>query len=262
MKRNIWHELGVSLFSFLLILAFVRLIFLDYGIIHNNLSVSKESKDLVPNPGSFFEENINGRRLVEDNLEYSVPEDYKYEKLLSCSNHTQCIKPVVHLEEQYKIYFCRHIAYGVRFFYLAREGLLLHPKVLLVDKPENADFIIYLPVSSDREKSECSKSEYASKLIVLDEGDGPELFLNDKASNRWFFLYFKRSYVDRKDGKFKRYMNYVKRNYILPMTYPIAEAYIRPKFIPYDDREFDIVCTLRGSAGDPVSQSFIYFICI
>ena len=92
--------------------------------------------------------------------------------LLKCSNQTRCISPILQLQRVYNVYLCKHINYGVRFFYLAKEGLLLHPKVRLVSRPEDAELIIYLPVSSEWTKSECSKSEYSSRLVVLDEGDG------------------------------------------------------------------------------------------
>ena len=42
-------------------------------------------------------------------------------------------------------------------------------------------------------------------------------------------------------------MNYLKRNDVLPMTYTIAEAYVKNTFNMIDKRDFEIVCTLRGS---------------
>lgn len=76
--------------------------------------------------------------------------------LIRCANQTQCIHPAFQLVIQYRIYLCRHINYGVRFYYLVREGLLLHPNVIMVNQIEQSDLIVYLPGSSDWSKSECS----------------------------------------------------------------------------------------------------------
>jgi hypothetical protein len=38
---------------------------------------------------------------------------------------------------------------------------------------------MYLHIYTFRHKSECNKPEYKSKTIVLDEGDGPQLFEPD-----------------------------------------------------------------------------------
>ena len=127
--------------------------------------------------------------------------------------------------------------------------MLLHPNIELVNDMAIADMIVYLPVSMDWGKTECNNPQYFSKTIVLDEGDYPELFtpgggINDVA--KWL-LYFKRSYVRRQDGRFIDYMNYLKRNDVLPMTYTIAEAYVKNTFNMIDKRDFEIVCTLRGS---------------
>ena len=57
-------------------------------------------------------------------------------------------------------------------------------------------------------------------------------------------MYFKRSYVTRRDGVFNRYPH-LTRHDIFPMTYPLAEAYIQLKFNQV--REIEIMCTLRGT---------------
>ena len=78
--------------------------------------------------------------------------------LIRCANQTQCIHPAFQLENQFKIYLCRHINYGVRFYYLVREGLLLHPNVIMVNHIDQSDFIVYLPGSSEWSKSECGSN--------------------------------------------------------------------------------------------------------
>ena len=68
-----------------------------------------------------------------------------------------------------------------------------------------------------------------------------------------WLLYFKRSFVRRSDGKFVGYMPYLlKHSGVLPMTYTIADAYVRPKFNFLKDRQYEVVTTLRGHASDPV----------
>ena len=113
--------------------------------------------------------------------------------------------------------------------------------------------IIYLPVSSEWKKSECGDPKYFSKLIVLDEGDGQGLFEPPNAPKNWYILYFKRSYVKRRDGIFHGYLNYVKKPDVFPLTYPIAEAYVHSPYIPFEKRDMQLVCTLRGMSSDPVS---------
>lgn len=93
------------------------------------------------------------------------------------------------------------MSYGVRFYYLVQEGLLLHPKIKLVTSPDLADIILYLPESAAWEKSECNKPEYAPKLVVLDESDGSHIMERESSSSfPWNLMYFKRSYVRRHNG--------------------------------------------------------------
>ena len=95
--------------------------------------------------------------------------------VIKCANQTLCIQPKLQLTEKYDVYFCKHVGFGVRFYYLAKEGLLLHPNIRMVDDIEKAQMIVYLPESAPWHKSECNRTEYTSKTIVLDEGDGPNL---------------------------------------------------------------------------------------
>lgn len=97
--------------------------------------------------------------------------------VIKCANQTLCVSPKLQLQEMYDVYYCKHLGHGVRFFYLVKEGLLLHPNIRLVDDINKAQIIVYLPVSAPWEKSECNDIKLKSKTIVLDEGDGPELFL-------------------------------------------------------------------------------------
>lgn len=78
--------------------------------------------------------------------------------------------PELQLEKKFKVYYCARTAYGVRFYYLVHEGLLLHPNIVLTPDIEEADVVVYLPTSSPWHKSECGSDKYYSKLLVLDEG--------------------------------------------------------------------------------------------
>lgn len=63
----------------------------------------------------------------------------------------------------------------------------------------------------------------------------------------WNHVYFKRSFVRRRDGLFLGYPHLAKRD-IFPLTYSIPEAYIQSPFARHDDeRDIDVLCTLRGS---------------
>lgn len=172
--------------------------------------------------------------------------------LIKCSNQTSCIHPYLQLQHVFKVYYCKHVGHGVRFYFLAREGLLQHPNLVLVDDMADADVIVYLPESAPWKKTECNRPEYFSKTVVLDESDGAHMFdpAPEGQKTEWL-LYFKRSYVKRGNGQFKGYMPYLHRNDVLPMSYTIADAYVRTAFPFYKDRDLDIVSTLRGSTQDP-----------
>jgi hypothetical protein len=188
--------------------------------------------------------------------------------LLRCPNQSKCIVPELQLESKLRVYMCRHpVRQGVRFYFLVREGLLLHPNVELLPFQDisSADFVVYLPGSAPWHRTECNDTILAPKLIVLDEFDGHNHFVpfsdpkdmlkagykphpNDKTEFLWYNMYFKRSYVVRKKGIFQ-YFPHLTRPDFYPITYSLAEAYLRPKF--NFKREMEIVCTLRGSKTQP-----------
>jgi hypothetical protein len=66
--------------------------------------------------------------------------------VLMCPNQSKCIVPELQLKVKYKIYMCKHpTKQGVRFYFLTREGLLLHPNVEMVTDISTADYVVYLP---------------------------------------------------------------------------------------------------------------------
>ena len=116
---------------------------------------------------------------------------------------------------------------------------------------------VYVYVIHRRHKTECNDTSFASRLIVLDEFDlhqnfAPFVTKEERLQHYpvvdnsvlWNFLYFKRSFVRRRDGVFFGYPHLAKRD-IYPLTYSIAEAYIQSPFNQI--RDIDILCTLRGS---------------
>lgn len=169
-------------------------------------------------------------------------------ELVKCSNQSNCIRPRLQLKQSFNIYYCKHINYGIRFYYLVREGLLLHPKINLVSRPELADYIVYLPESSSWQHTECNNRSFIQKIIALDEGDYPDLFRIDEGT---FMMTFKRSYVKRVDGNFKHYMPYIAEPNVFPMTYIVAEIYVRHLFKHYQERSIEILCSLRAIPSDP-----------
>ena len=90
--------------------------------------------------------------------------------LIKCHNQSSCIMPELQLEKKFKVYYCARTAFGIRFYYLVHEGLLLHPNIELTPNIDDAEVVVYLPTSSPWHKSECGNEKYYSKLLVLDEG--------------------------------------------------------------------------------------------
>lgn len=108
--------------------------------------------------------------------------------------------------------------------------------------------------SSPWHKTECSNVDFAKRLLVLEEFDGANVYRPAKTealmkeiygpSMRWYFMYFKRSFVHRRDGVFKDYPALSTRD-IFPMVYSIGNSYSQLDF--NHNRSIDITCTLRGN---------------
>lgn len=108
----------------------------------NNAEATEESQNLFK---SYRSKPLRNRTYTSESMKPSA--------LVKCDNQTRCIQPRLQLTRSFNVYYCKHIGYGVRFYYLVREGLLLHPRINLVSTPEKADIVVYLPVSADWEKS-------------------------------------------------------------------------------------------------------------
>jgi len=185
-----------------------------------------------------------------------IATDAQRAAVLRCPNQSKCIVPALQLAVKLRVYYCKHpVRQGVRFWNLIREGLLMHPNVELVDEVDApaADFVVYLPGSAPWHRTECANVSLAGKMIVLDEFDFHNLYyprpsdeevIQTYGSLQWYFMYYKRSFVRRKHGRFLGYPHF-KLPDVYPMTYALAEAYTQHQF--NFQREIDILCTLRGS---------------
>ena len=190
---------------------------------------------------------------------------------LNCPNQSICIVPKLQLIPKLKIYLCKHpVKQGVRFYFITKEGFLLHPNVELLpyEKIKLADYVVYLPGSAPWHRTECNDSMLANKLIVMDEFDGHGHFMpfgnpaemmragyevhsDNRNEFMWYYMYFKRSYIIRKNGVLRNFPHLLRPDFY-PITYSLAEAYIRPAF--NFKREMEIVCTLRGSTQQPARK--------
>ncbi len=61
--------------------------------------------------------------------------------VISCYNQSHCITPQLMLEKTFAVYFCKWVANGIRFWWLVRDAVLLHPRVRLVEDPAAADIV-------------------------------------------------------------------------------------------------------------------------
>jgi hypothetical protein len=98
----------------------------------------------------------------------------RQQEILRCPNQAKCIVPELRLEREFKVYFCKNPKdTGLRFYFLAREGFLMHPGVKMVNTTAEADLLVLVSYSpgGDWSKTECSAPQDAQKLIILNEGD-------------------------------------------------------------------------------------------
>jgi len=108
---------------------------------------------------------------------------------------------------------------------LTHEGLLAHPRVTLVDRPDRADYLILcqnhlVDHNPFHTRFRAIKDRYKEATIMLDYGDDPGGLL-DADDFRWR-LYFKRSCVDRENGRVMSYGALPVR----PTAYCVPEAMV------------------------------------
>ena len=135
-----------------------------------------------------------------------------------------------------------------------QEGLLAHPQVTLVDRPEAADYIIFCqnhfiaPNPFHRSFLQM-KDRYREQAIMLDYRDHPRKII-DADDFRWR-LYFKRSCVDRENG---RVMSYGALP-VIPTAYCVIDDMCDPPAHQDATRRLDVSCLF----GDKVINSW-YFV--
>lgn len=191
--------------------------------------------------------------------------------LLKCLNQSKCIAPYLEVSKTFNIYVCQRVVRsGARFYYLLTEGLNLHPAVRLVSDPKAADYIFYAPTAAPWHVTECADVAFADRLVVLDEADGSSAYapqstkekmmqmypgrLSSEGTVLWYYAFFKRSYVIRRDGKGTRHPHRHKPHFF-PLTYSVAESYLPYRF--NEKRGIKIMCTLRASKHQP-SRSRVF----
>ena len=143
----------------------------------------------------------------------------------------------------YKIYFplFDHHESRSNEVRLTHEGLLAHPQVTLVDRPELADYLIFC---QNHLVDHCPfhtqfrpiKDRYKERTILLDYGDDPNTVF-DAADFRWK-LYFKRSCVDRSSGKAMHYGGLR----VIPTAYAVVDDIADPPPDYENRRRLDIAC--------------------
>jgi hypothetical protein len=133
-------------------------------------------KSIYYNATSLHQESRASRLLssldkqpIEPNTMFRSPNEgtdvvSKPAKIVNCDKQTHCIAPALQLEKTFNVYYCKRVSHGVRFYYLVREGLTLHPRINLVESPEEAEVVVYLPESANWAKSECNNPAYYSKV--------------------------------------------------------------------------------------------------
>jgi hypothetical protein len=187
-------------------------------------------------------QDLNGDSIKSPSLGTDISQPIA---VINCANQTRCIQPALQLQSVFNVFLCPHIFEnrGVRFYYMIREGLILHPNINLVKNPISADYIIYIPMSGNWKH--LKDARFAGKIIVLDEADKSDI--NSKENDPTYAAYFKRSIFSRlPDGRFNGYMNYMsQRKDIYPLTYSITETYVRTKFLSMSNRKHEILCSLR-----------------
>ncbi len=143
----------------------------------------------------------------------------------------------------YKIYFplFDHVESESNEMRLTHEGLLAHPQVTLVDRPESADYLI---LCQNHLIGHCPfhaqfrpiKDRYKDRTILLDYGDDPHLIF-DADDFRWK-LYFKRSCVDRVAGKAMDYAGLR----VIPTAYCVVNDMAEPPAHHDHTRHLDVSC--------------------
>ena len=126
------------------------------------------------------------------------------------------------------------------------EGLLAHPRVTLVDRPEAADYVIFcqnhfVEQNPFHRSFRQMKDRYKERAIMLDYRDNPRAIL-DADDFRWR-LYFKRSCVDRENGRVMDYGALA----VIPTAYGVVDDMCDPPANQDAERGLDVACLFDDS---------------
>jgi hypothetical protein len=151
----------------------------------------------------------------------------------------------------YKIYFplFDHPESHSNEMRLTHEGLLAHPRVSLVDRPELADYLIFcqnhlVDHNPLHVLFRPLKDRYKDSAIMLDYGDDPGAIF-DADDFRWR-LYFKRSCVDRGTGRAIDYGGLA----VQPTAYCVVADMCAPPAGADDQRRLDVSCLFDDSVNE------------
>lgn len=211
----------------------------------------------MPNPAQ-FPQSVQSIQSIQSAGSFESPSSgtlvtaANQQSLVSCANQTICLKPHLQLAKRFKVYLCKRLQhYGVNVHYVVAEGLNLHPKVDMVQDMAEADFVIYMPVFSPWNKSECNQTYLSNKLIVLDDYSSPKALYSPPGAKDWYLLYFKRSYVDKKGGLFVGFPHLLAAN-VLPLTFSLQELDLHPNF--QMNRAVDVYSPIKPSKRVPAKK--------
>jgi len=146
---------------------------------------------------------------------------------------------------------------GWRFQHLVRAGFDAHPAIVPVASILQAEFVLYLPVST-RNPPTARDGATPTNLVVLDEGDGAGVYA--KIAEHDYLVYLKRSWVTKKDGAYtgtgKRYA----RNYY-PLAYSVSDSYFdASKTKDGADRTLDVLCSNRPTDKQPTRARVVRWV--
>lgn len=128
---------------------------------------------------------------------------------------------------------------GWRFHHLIEQGISQHPFITTTKNIMEADVVLWMPTSTPNPPQTMKNG---SRFIVLDEGDGQGQVTKAMPN---YVAYFKRSWVDKRDGNYKGPPRRRPAEKYWPMVYSSSDKYHQGHFEALDDRTREVVCSLR-----------------
>jgi len=169
----------------------------------------------------------------------------------------ECVKPELEYHKKTKVHFipADKPTAGWRFQHLIRQGFNKHPAIEAVSTMDEAEFILYLPVSTAIPPKQ---QNLTKKINCFDESDGSGA--NRNIAESTYLIYLKRSFVTKKDGLYTGQGRGYERNYF-PMAYSVSDEYFDPQnFLSGSQRKLDIVCSNRPFDKQPTRSRIVYWV--